>query len=107
MFAHVARGVATLMQLRHSLFNQFQASISEPFIEFEPDISQLLNTKMEEHEMWSKSPLQKESIQMRNNRRMPQPLSEKDRSYIAGIIFASVLAVTLITIAIVMWACII
>ncbi|KAK6008965.1 hypothetical protein OSTOST_26134 [Ostertagia ostertagi] len=103
MFAYIVGGAATFMQLWQSLVG---VSTSEPFTEFEPDSNQLMDIEMEEHEMWSKCSSQKGPMQMKNNRRMPQPLTEKDRSYIAGIIFASVLAVTLITLAIVMWTCI-
>ncbi|XGW03967.1 hypothetical protein V3C99_015254 [Haemonchus contortus] len=100
MFAFVVGGASTFMQLWRTLLN---VSTTDTLVEFEKDTDQLTNIEMEEHEMWSKSSSQRESTQIRNNRRMPQSLSEKDRSYIAGIIFASVLAVTLTVLAIVMW----
>ncbi|VDO98353.1 unnamed protein product [Heligmosomoides polygyrus] len=102
MFASTVCGGATTFTQRWWL-SLVGVPSAVDLTEFEPDSDQLMNIEMEEHEMWTKTPSRRETLQMTNNRRMPQPLSEKDRSYIAGIIFTSVIAVALITLAIVMW----
>ncbi|VDO53078.1 unnamed protein product [Haemonchus placei] len=81
MFAFVVGGASTFMQLWRTLLN---VSTTETLVEFEKDTDQLTSIEMEEHEMWSKRSSQRESTQIRNNS-------------------ASVLAVTLTALAIVMW----
>ncbi|WKY11696.1 hypothetical protein Q1695_003345 [Nippostrongylus brasiliensis] len=100
MFASIGGGAA-FTRWWHLLAGLFSPTIPA---EFDSDANQLIRNDTEEYEMFSKGQSHREPKQLSNNRRMPQPLTEKDRSYIAAIIFASVIAVALITLAIVMWA---
>lgn len=67
MFASTVCGGATTFTQRWWL-SLVGVPSAVDLTEFEPDSDQLMNIEMEEHEMWTKTPSRRETLQMTNNR---------------------------------------